>query len=129
MGDNDRNNSLLGALRIFDVAVRTAFDTAAAFWRPWLGKRAKQEAPARQQQSNARPEQAPQSINRKQEATAEEKPKAPAKRAQSPKPLAPGATVNKKPKVTKRAQPPKPLEQEARVEKTPTAPTKRSLKQ
>ena len=107
MGDNNRNNSLLAALRIFDVAVRTAFDTAAAFWRPWSGNREKQEAPAKQQQSNAPSQQARQPVKRDQEVTVEKKPKAPTKRAKSPKPLV----------------------QEATVEKTPKAPTKRSLKQ
>jgi hypothetical protein len=83
MDDNNRNvqHPLLVALRIFDVAVRTAFDTAATFWRPWSGKREKQEAPARQQQTNAPSEQAPQPINRDQEATVEKKPKAPTKRS------------------------------------------------
>src|SRR5215813_6987810 len=82
MDDNNRNvqHPLLAALRIFDVAVRTAFDTAAAFWRPWSGNREKQEAPAKQQQSNAPSEKAPQPINRDQEATVEKKPKAPTKR-------------------------------------------------
>jgi hypothetical protein len=118
-----------GHKRTLVVAVRTAFNAAAALWRPWSRKRVKQEAPTRQQQSNARSKQVPQSLNSDQGATAEKRPNPPTKRAQSPKPLAPGETVNKKPKATKRAQPPKPLEQEATVEKKPKAPTKRSLKQ
>ena len=109
MDDYNRNvqHRLLAALRIFDVAVRSAFDTAAAFWRPWSGKREKQEAAAKQQQSNAPSQQARQPVKRDQEVTVEKKPKAPTKRAKSPKPLV----------------------QEATVEKTPKAPTKRSLKQ
>ena len=101
MDDNNRNvqHLLLVALRIFDVAVRTAFDTAATFWRPWSRKREKQEAPARQQQTNAPSEQAPQPLNRDQEATVEKKPKAPTKRARPRKPLAQGATVEKMPKA------------------------------
>jgi hypothetical protein len=93
---------------MFEVAARSAFDTVAAFWRPWSGKREKQEAAAKQQQSNAPSEKAPQPINRDQEATVEKKPKAPIKRRQQPR---------------------KPLAQEATVDKTPRAPTKRSLKQ
>jgi hypothetical protein len=108
MDDNNRNvqHPFLAALKMFEVAARSAFDTAAAFWRP-SGKRDKQDAPARQQQSNAPSEQASQPIKRDQEATVEKKLKAP----------------------TKHAQPRKPLAQEATVEKKPKAPTKRSLKQ
>ncbi len=108
MDDNNRNvqHPFLAALKMFEAAARSAFDTAAAFWRPWSGRREKQEAAAKQQ-SNAPSEQARQPIKRDQEATVEKKPKAP----------------------TKRAQPPKPLAQEATVDKTPKAPTKRSLKQ
>jgi hypothetical protein len=122
MDDNNRNvqHPLLVALRVFDVAVRTAFDTAATFWRSWSGKREKQEAPARQQQTSAPSEQAPQPINRDQEATVEKEPKAPIKRARSRKPLAQGATVEKTPKApTKRsAKQEQELEQEERAQKT-----------
>src|SRR5262249_2681606 len=109
MDDNNRNvqHPFLAALKLFEVAARSAFDTATAFWRPWSGKREKQEADAKQQQSNAPSEQAGQPIKRDQEVTVGKKPKAP----------------------TKRAQPGKPLAQEATVEKKPKAPTKRSLKQ
>jgi hypothetical protein len=109
MDDDNQNvrHPLLSALKMFEVAARSAFDTAAAFWRPWSGKREKQEAAAKQQQSNAPSEQARQPIKRDQEVTVGKKPKAPTKRAKSPKPLV----------------------QEATVEKTPKAPTKRSLKQ
>jgi len=122
MDDNNRNvqHPLFVALRIFDVAVRTAFETAATFWRPWSRKREKQEAPARQQQTNAPSEQAPQPINRDQEATVEKKPKAPTKRARPRKPLAQGATVEKTPKApTKRsAKQEQELEREERAQKT-----------
>jgi hypothetical protein len=122
MDDNNRNvqHPLLVALRIFDVAVRTALDSAATFWRPWSRKREKQEAPARQQQTNAPSEQAPQPINRDQEATVEKKPKAPTKRARPRKPLAQGATVEKMPKApTKRsAKQEQELEREERAQKT-----------
>jgi hypothetical protein len=122
MDDNNRNvqHPLLVALRIFDVAVRTAFDTAATFWRPWSRKREEQEAPARQQQTNAPSEQAPQPINRDQEATVEKKPKAPTKRARPRKSLAQGATVEKMPKApTKRsAKQEQELEREERAQKT-----------
>src|SRR5215472_12283461 len=108
MDDNNRNvrHPFLAALKMFEVAARSAFDTAAAFWRSWSGKREKQEAAAKQQQSNAPSEQACQPIKRDQEVTVGKKPEAPTKRAK-----------------------PKPLVQETTVEKTPKAPTKRSLKQ
>jgi hypothetical protein len=109
MDDNNRNvqHPFLAALKMFEVAARSAFDTAAAFWRPWSRKREKQEAAAKRQQSHAPSEQARQPIKRDQEVTVGKKPKAPTKHAKSPKPLV----------------------QEATVEKTPKAPTKRSLKQ
>src|SRR5262249_35664773 len=109
MDDDNRNvrDPFLAALKMFEVAARSAFDTPAAFWRPWSGKHEKQEAAAKQQQSNAPSQQARQPIKRDQEVTVGKKPKAPTKRAKSPKPLV----------------------QEATVEKTPKAPMKRSLKQ
>src|SRR5262245_51014672 len=89
MDDDNQNvqHPLLAALKMFEVAARSAFDTAAAFWRPWSGKREKQEAAAKQQQSNAPSEQVRQPIKRDQEVTVGKKPKAPTKRAKSPKPL------------------------------------------
>jgi len=89
---------------IFHAMVRTAFETAAAFWRPWFREPEKKDVAARKQ-SKVASEEAPQPTKREQEAT-EKKPKAP----------------------IKRAQPPKPLTQEATMEKRPKAPTKRSLK-
>jgi hypothetical protein len=105
MDDNNRN-PFLAALKMFEVAARSAFGTAAAFWRP-SGKREKQEPAAKQPQSNAPSEQARQSIKRDLEVTVGKKPKTPTKRTKSPKPLV----------------------QEAMVEKTSKTPTKRSLKQ
>jgi hypothetical protein len=40
------DNPLRTALKIFDAAVRGAFDMAAAFWRPFLRQPKKQESPA-----------------------------------------------------------------------------------
>jgi hypothetical protein len=95
---------------MFEVAARSAFDTAAVFWRPWSGKREKQESAAKQQQSNAPSEQASQPIKRE----------APTKRAKSPKPLVQEATVEKTPKApTKRSlKQEQELEQEERAQKT-----------
>ena len=106
---DDKNSSnvphpLRAALMIFHAMVRTAFETAAAFWRPWFREPEKKDVAAREQ-SKIASEEAPQPTKRKQEAT-EKKPKA----------------------SIKRAQPPKPLTQEATMEKKPKAPTKRSLK-
>jgi hypothetical protein len=112
---------------IFHATVRTAFETAAAFWRPWFREPEKKDVAARQH-SKAASEEAPQPTKREQEAT-EKKPKAPIKRAQRPKTLTQEATMEKKPKAPiKRAQRPKTLTHEASMEKKPKAPTKRSLK-
>src|SRR5262249_7895002 len=83
MDDDNRNvrDPFLAALKMFEVAARSAFDTAAAFWRPWSGKHEKQEAAAKQQQSNAPSQQARQPIKRDQEVTVGKKPKAPMKRS------------------------------------------------
>jgi hypothetical protein len=89
---------------IFHATVRTAFETAAAFWRPWFREPEKKDVAARQH-SKAASEEAPQPTKREQEAT-EKKPEAP----------------------TKRVQRSKTLTQEATMEKKPKAPTKRSLK-
>ena len=106
---DDKNSSnvqhpLHAALMIFHGTVRTAFETAAAFWRPWFREPEKKYVAARQH-SKAASEEAPQPTKREQEAK-EKKPKA----------------------ATKRAQRPKILTQEATMEKKPKAPTKRSLK-
>jgi len=106
---DDKNSSnvqhpLHAALMIFHATVRTAFETAAAFWRPWFREPEKKDVAARQH-SKAASEEAPQPTKREQEAT-EKKPEAP----------------------TKRVQRSKTLTQEATMEKKPKAPTKRSLK-
>ena len=104
---DDKNSSnvqhpLHAALMIFHATVRTAFETAAAFWRPWFREPEKKDVAARQH-SKAASEEAPQPTKREQEAT-EKKPKAPIKRAQRPKTLTQEATMEKKPKApTKRS--------------------------
>jgi hypothetical protein len=87
---DDKNSSnvqhpLQAALMIFHATVRTAFETAAAFWRPWFREPEKKEVAARQH-SKAASEEAPQPTKREQEATEkkptmEKKPKAPTKRS------------------------------------------------
>jgi hypothetical protein len=119
---DDKNSSnvrhpLQAALMIFHATVRTAFETAAAFWRPWFREPEKKDVAARQH-SKAAPEPAPQPTQREQEAT-EKKPKAPTKRAQRPK-TTQAATMEKKPKApTKRSlKHEQELEREDRVQKT-----------
>ena len=107
MDDENRSNvqhPLHAVLTMFHAKVRTAFETAAAFWRPWFREPEKKDVAAKEQ-SKAASEEAPQPTKREEKAT-EKKPKAP----------------------IKRAQPPKPLTQEATMEKKPKAPIKRSLK-
>ena len=70
---------LHAALMIFHGTVRTAFETAAAFWRPWFREPEKKDVAARQH-SKAASEKAPQPTKREREAT-EKKPKAPTKRS------------------------------------------------
>ena len=99
---DDKNSSnvqhpLHAALMIFHTTVRTAFETAAAFWRPWFRQPEKKKVAAREQ-SKAASEEALQPTKREQKAT-EKKPKAPIKRAQRPKPLTQEATMEKKPKA------------------------------
>ena len=118
---DDKNSSnvqhpLHAALMIFRATVRTAFETAAAFWRPWF-REPKKDVAARQ--SKAASEKAPQPTKREREAT-EKKPKAPTKRAQRPKTLTQEATMEKKPKApTKRSlKDEQELEREDRAQKT-----------
>jgi len=99
---DDKNSSnvqhpLHAALMIFHATVRTAFETAAALWRPWLREPEKKDV-AVKQHSKAASEEAPQPTKREQEAT-EKKSKAPTKRAQRPKTLTQEATMEKKPKA------------------------------
>ena len=109
---------LHAALMIFHGTVRTAFENAAAFWRPWFREPEKKDVAAREQ-SKAASEEAPQPTKREQEAK-EKKPKAPTKRAQRPKPLTKEATMEKKPKApTKRSlKDEQELEREERAQKT-----------
>jgi hypothetical protein len=119
---DDKNSSnvqhpLHAALMIFHATVRTAFETAAAFWRPWFREPEKKDVAARQH-SKAASEAAPQPIKREQEAT-EKKPKAPIKRAQRPKTLTQEATMEKPKAPTKRSlKDEQELEREDRAQKT-----------
>jgi len=120
---DDKNSSnvqhpLHAALMIFHGTVRTAFETAAAFWRPWFREPEKKYVAARQH-SKAASEEAPQPTKREQEAT-EKEPKAATKRAQRPKILTQEATMEKKPKAaTKRSlKDEQELEREDRAQKT-----------
>ena len=120
---DDKNSSnvqhpLNAALMIFHGTVRTAFETAAAFWRPWFREPEKKYVAARQH-SKAASEEAPQPTKREQEAT-EKKPKAATKRAQRPKILTQEAPMEKKPKAaTKRSlKDEQELEREDRAQKT-----------
>jgi len=116
---DDKNSSnvqhpLHAALMIFHATVRTAFETAAAFWRPWFREPEKKDVAPRQH-SKAASEEVPQPTKREQEAT-EKKPKAPIKRAQRSQ----GATMEKKPKApTKRSlKDEQELEREDRAQRT-----------
>jgi len=116
---DDKNSSnvqhpLHAALMIFHGTVRTAFETAAAFWRPWFREPEKKDVAPRQH-SKAASEEVPQPTKREQEAT-EKKPKAPIKRAQRSQ----GATMEKKPKApTKRSlKDEQELEREDRAQRT-----------
>ena len=119
---DDKNSSnirhpLHAALTIFRATLRTAFETAAAFWRPWFREPEKKEVAAREQ-SKATSKEALQT-KREQKAT-EKKPKAPIKRAQRPKPLTQEGTTEKKLKApTKRSlKDEQELEREERIQKT-----------
>ena len=81
---DDKNSSnvrhpLHAALMIFHATLRTAFETAAAFWRPWFREPEKKEVAAREH-SKPTSEEALQPTKREQKAT-EKKPKAPIKRS------------------------------------------------
>ncbi len=118
---DDKNSSkhpLHAALMIFHATLRTAFETAAAFWRPWFREPEKKEVAAREQ-SKATSKEVLQPTKREQEA-AEKKPKAPIKHAQRPKTLTQEATMEKKLKApTKRSlKDEQELEREDRAQKT-----------
>jgi hypothetical protein len=70
---------LHAALMIFHATLRTAFETAAVFWRPWFRGPEKKEVAAREQ-SKATSKEVLQPTKREQKAT-EKKPKAPIKRS------------------------------------------------
>jgi hypothetical protein len=70
---DDKNSSnirhpLHAALMIFHATVRTAFETAAAFWRPWFREPEKKEVAAREHSKPAS-EEALQPTKREQKAT------------------------------------------------------------
>ena len=120
---DDKNSSNVqhpfhAALMTFHAAVRIAFETAAAFWRPWFREPEKKDVAPREQTKAASGE-APRPTKHEQEAT-EKKPKAPTKRAQRPKTLTQVVTVEKKPKApTKRSlKDEQELEREERAQKT-----------
>jgi hypothetical protein len=99
MDDKNRSNVqhlLHAALKMLHATVRTAFETAAPFWRPWFRESQKKDVAAKEQ-SKALSEEAPQPTKREEKA-GEKKPKAPIKRAQRPKPSTQEATMEKKPK-------------------------------
>jgi hypothetical protein len=103
---------------IFHATLRTAFETAAAFWRPWFREPEKKEVAAREQ-AKATSKEALQPTKREQEAT-EKKPKAPTKRSQRPKPLTQEGTTEKKPKapIKRSLKDEQELEREERIQKT-----------
>jgi hypothetical protein len=120
---DDKNSSnvrhpLHAALMIFHATLRTAFETAAAFWRPWFREPEEKEVAAREQ-SKATSNEVLQPTKREQKAT-EKKPKAPIKRAQRPKPLTQEGTTGKKPKapIKRSLKDEQELEREERIQKT-----------
>jgi hypothetical protein len=120
---DDKNSSnfqdpLRVASMIFHVTVRTAFETAAAFWRPWFRGPEKKDVAAREQSKEAS-EKAPQPTKREQEA-AGKNPKAPIRRVQRPKSLAQDAAMEKKPKapIKRSLKHEQELEREERAQKT-----------
>ena len=120
---DDKNSSnvrhpLHAALMIFHATLRTAFETAAAFWRPWFREPEKKEVAAREQ-SKATSKEALQPTKREQKAT-EKKPKPPIKRAQRPKPITQEGTTEKKPKapIKRSLKDEQELEREERIQKT-----------
>jgi hypothetical protein len=109
---------LHAALMIFHATVRIAFETAAAFWRPWFREPEKKEVAAREQ-SKATSKEALQPTKREQNAT-KKKPEAPIKRAQRPKPLTQEGTTEKKPEapIKRSLKDEQELEREERIQKT-----------
>jgi hypothetical protein len=121
MDDKNSSNArhpLHAALTIFRATLRTAFETAAAFWRPWFREPEKKEVAAREQ-SKATSKEALQPTKREQKAT-EKKSKPPIKRAQRPKPMTQEGTTEKKPKagIKRSLKDEQELEREERIQKT-----------
>jgi hypothetical protein len=118
MDDKNKQHPIHAAFMIFHSTVRTAFETAAAFWRPWFREPKKKDVAVREQ-SKAASEEAPQPTRREQNAT-EKKPKAPIKRAQRPKRLTQEATIEEKPKAPTKLsmKDEQELEREDRAQKT-----------
>jgi hypothetical protein len=105
--NSDFQHPLHAALRIFNAAVRSAFDrvigASNAFWHPWFREPEKQEVPAKQG-PNTPAEEAPQ----------------PTKRGQRRKPIPQKATVEKKPEPSPKRSLKEELEleREERTQKT-----------
>src|SRR5262245_9758917 len=118
---DDKNSSNvqhpLHAAFMILATVRTAFETATAFWRPWFREPEKKDFAAREQPKSS--EEAPQPTKREQEAT-DKKPEVPIKRAQRPKPLTQEATMEKelKASIKRSLKDEQELEREERAQKT-----------
>ena len=148
---DENNNSniqhpLHAALTIFNAAVQTVFDTAAAFWRPWAA-----EPEKREEFGGEQPQTAKEEVSRpmKRTQTPEEELSRPMTRTQAPKEelsrpmtrtqapkeeLSRPMTRTQAPKEElsrpmRRTQTPTSLPQKEALEKKPRAPIKRSLKE
>ena len=149
MDENNNSNiqhPLHAALTIFNAAVQTVFDTAAAFWRPWAA-----EPEKREEFGGEQPQTAKEEVSRpmKRTQTPEEELSRPMTRTQAPKEelsrpmtrtqapkeeLSRPMTRTQAPKEElsrpmRRTQTPTSLPQKEALEKKPRAPIKRSLKE
>jgi hypothetical protein len=120
MDDKNSSNVRHPLHAALTATLRTAFETVAAFWRPWFREPDKKEVAAREQ-SKATSKKALQPTKREQNAT-EKKPKAPIKRAQRPKTLTQEGTTEKKPKapIKRSLKDEQELEREERIHRTLT---------
>ena len=115
----DNNNSnfqghpFYVALALFNAAVRTPLDIAAAFWRPWFADAGKKKV-----QDMQRAEASPVEISL---------PKTETQIAAIAQRLA--GVAEEVPRPSKRKQTPKPKPKKVAVEKRPTPPPKRTLKE
>ena len=116
------------ALTLFNAAVKTPFDIAVAFWRPWFVDAGKEKVQGRQR-SDAPPTEISLSKTEtqlaavtQQLAAVPEKMSRPTKRKQT-------AVSEKISRPMKRKQTPKPQTKNVQVEKEPKPPTKRTLKE